>query len=144
MDILPSQRKRLAWTHSCATDQDRSVSPGLRAMRNVPLPFFNGQNAIPLPFALRQRDLYGLFQFAPLEGQIQSAAKAAKTAIDSRSRELRILGCEVVRVLVANLVEWQGCPIALANHVRAIGVMLHRARLESVLRLHERHKITLE
>jgi hypothetical protein len=59
-------------------------------------------------------------------------------------RERGILGREVLRVLVFNSVQWFGCPITLADHVRAIDVILCGSRLSYMLRLYEGNEVVLE
>jgi hypothetical protein len=109
---------------------------------SLPIAFRKNRVALPLPF--RQRDLNGPFELSPLEGQIECAAEATKSAIDAGGRERRMLGSEVLSVLVADLVQRLRGPIALTNHVSAVRVILRRARLGRVLRLHERDEIGLQ
>ncbi len=118
--------------------------PWLWALRNVSLPVSIRKNGIPLAFPFRQSDLYGAFELTPLKRQIERTAKAAKAAIDTRCGEGGIFGCEVLRVLVIDSVQWIGCPVALADHLYAIGVVLRRSGLGCVPRFDEGNEIVLE
>src|SRR5271169_586903 len=97
---LPAKRENFAWPHSCTENDRRHVSPRLRARSEICGDFFVRKHAVPLPFTFSKRHFRGFFQSPPLVRQIKGTPESPQSAIDARSRELRFLCCESLRVLI--------------------------------------------
>jgi hypothetical protein len=70
VNVLPAQREHLAWAHSRSANEQRSISPRLRAIGEVPFPF--SENAIPLPLPFRKGIFAGRSSFPHSKARLRA------------------------------------------------------------------------
>ena len=76
--------------------------------------------------------------------KVQCATESAKSAIDTRGRELRPLCCEPLRVLIIQFVQSQTGEIAGRPHFLAVSVVFNRTAFPRVFCFHVWNEITIK